>query len=168
MVGSDGRPPPAPPCLAPVHLQLPTCTASNAYLHQDLLPPSFPRSFSPRALDSFELFFRRLRACRWSRWKTLYERVALISRLPPAASRRATKGLAEPPTTRSRTERNLYTPGNRKKKRSEVEESAGRVASARPPTLPRRASRAINHGRVLRFCRASRPTCVPRAPLFRV
>lgn len=27
--------------------------------------------------------------------------------------------------------------------------------------------RPINHGRILRFCRTSRSTCVPRAPLFR-
>lgn len=55
------------------------------------------------------------------------------------------------------------------RKRREERTRNGHVAGTRHSVLPLwKASRTINHGRVLRFCRASRPTCVPRTPLFRV
>lgn len=156
MVGSDGRPPPAPPCLAPVHLQLPTCNASNAYLHQDLPTPSFP----PLLRSSSAGFVRAVLSPITSVSLAPVENAprARGSYLAIASCREsfaATNGLAEPPDNEvSNGTKRIYT-GEQEKEKGEA-------------TLPRRASRTINHGRVLRFCRASRPTCVPRAPLFRV
>lgn len=173
------RPPPAPPCLAPVHLQLAPSNVFPGTSFQLLSLPPRLYLFPYLSLFSTLLYFSRILKRKPSRWKQV-ERTCISNScaLQPftisihdtlVSSLLSSSRSLEGKRRNAQTGRIWTRTGHEEEKRREERTSNGHVAGTRHSVLPLwKASRTINHGRVLRFCRASRPTCVPRTPLFRV